>query len=90
MITNTDRAAIREALAPVFARVDQAYVNFATLLTEIAGLDQDTAKRLTQFYVKKKLAKVDTGIGRINVKHGGYLDKEAIGRAVKIMNGEPL
>jgi len=63
-------------------RVANAENAFAELLQEIAGVSEADARKVTGFYLRKKLAKLDATIGRISVKHGGYLDREAILRAV--------
>lgn len=63
---------------------------FAETLSTFGGLDQATAVKLVEFYLKKKFAKLDSQIGRISVKHGGYLNRDAIGRAVILMNGGTL
>lgn len=66
-------------------REQNARANFALSLQEIAGIDEITAYTLTSWYLRKKFAKLDRGIGRINVVHGGFLDRDAILRAVTLM-----
>lgn len=75
-------------LEAMFDRMRRARSDFAETLMRLGAVDQATADRLTDFYLKKKLAKMDTGIGRISVKHGAYLDRDVIGRAADMMNGK--
>ena len=56
--------------------------NFVNQLIEIADISQDDAQRVCSFYLDHKLAKMDYGIGRIQVLYGSYLDKSAILGAV--------
>jgi len=70
-------------LSAMFSRIETAHTNFEDYLMEQANISRDDAKAVTAFYLKKKLAKVDAGIGRINVKHGGFLDPEVIRKALE-------
>lgn len=76
------RADAAEQMAP---RIAAAYANFTETLATFGQIEEAKAAPLARWYVKKRLAKLDPVMGRITVKHGGYLDKEAIGRALEIM-----
>ena len=75
----------KSPLSDMAVHIENAYRDFASMLSEEHGLSADTARKVTEFYLKKKLAKLDPGIGRITVKHGAYLDERAIKKAVAIV-----
>ena len=62
-------------------RIERAHSDFAERIAELSGVSNGTAILIKNYYLKHKLAKVDAGIGRISVKHGGLLDREVILRA---------
>ncbi len=57
--------------------------NFDDALMTIAGITREQAQRVTQYYLDKKLAVMDSVNGTIRPKHGAYLDKEVVLNAVK-------
>jgi hypothetical protein len=63
------------------SRLAHARADFARTLVELGGIEQSKADKLVDWYVSHRLAKVDANIGRINVKHGLYLDRDVIQRA---------
>lgn len=67
-------------------RMDNAKVNFIETLMNLGGISKDEARKVMELYLKNKLARIDTGIGRIQVKHGAFLDREVILRAVAMAN----
>lgn len=70
--------------AEVFAvRQERAREDFAEALQNMAGITKEQADRVTQYYLDKRLATVDSVNGTIRAKHGAYLDKEVILTAVK-------
>lgn len=71
------------ALRPLLDRIARAYDDFANTLMEIGGLDRPAAILTTHFMVKHKIAKVDSGIGRISVVHGAFLAEGPIRRAAE-------
>jgi hypothetical protein len=64
-----------------FDRILRAHADFADYLVNKSGVSRETAIDIKNYYLKHKLAKVDAGIGRISVKHGGFLDRDVILRA---------
>jgi hypothetical protein len=51
------------------------------MLTRLAGITAPQADAVTAFYLKERIAKTDYVMGRINVKHGAFLDAAVIRRA---------
>lgn len=73
----------------VFAvRQANARRNFDEALQTIAGITPEQAQRVTQYYLDKKLAVMDSVNGTIRPKHGAYLDKDVVLNAVKL-SGQP-
>jgi len=60
----------------------QAVDDLAELFVNIADIEPSKAQDLVQFYIRKKLVKLDWAMGRYTVKHGVYLDREFIENAV--------
>lgn len=75
-------------LEAIFTRIRLAHRNFAEILAAETGLDIVTSERLTDFYLRKKLAKIDAGIGRISVRHGGLLNRDVILRVRDAMDAK--
>lgn len=63
-------------------RIENAHQAFTQVLQEAAGISRDDAVRVKNLYLKHRLAKINPGIGAINVKHGAYLEPDVIHRAV--------
>lgn len=65
------------------ARKMNARDRFEQALQTIAGISQEQATRVADYYVKHKLVKTDASVGQMNPVHGAYLDKDVILNAVK-------
>lgn len=66
------------------ARIINAHKVFNATLQGIAGITEEQAKAVTAFYLGKcRAAKMDAVIGRIIVKHGAFLERDVILRAVE-------
>lgn len=76
---------MRQSFLDMALRECNAKEEFARTLQQIAGVNEITAATLTNWYLRKKLAKLDRGIGRVTVIHGAFLDREAILHAVNLM-----
>ena len=63
-------------------RMNNAYDAFEALLIDIASISREDAKKVIKFYAKNKMTKLEVNIGRVSVKHGAFLDKEIILRAL--------
>lgn len=71
------------ALRPMLQRGENARRSFCAMVQERADLTDDEAQHVLDVYLKLKVAKIDFGIGRVNVKHGALLDRETIKNAAK-------
>ena len=69
----------------VLHRMKVARRNFAESLVELGGVSAEVADKLVDLYLKKRWAKLSIGIGRINVKHGAFLDRDVIQRAAEMV-----
>lgn len=69
-------------IAPLANGQIRAARSFEEQLVEIAGITAEEAQAVRVFYLKNKLAKADPIMGRTTVKHGRFLDREVIRRAV--------
>ena len=58
------------------------YNSFVESVSFFGSINADDAKKVVTFYIKNKIAKQDFIGGRISVKHGAFLDKETIARAL--------
>lgn len=67
-----------EALKPMAQRILNAENGFVEVLQGIVPMRVDQARKVMAFYLKQRIAKLDTGIGRISVVHGIYLDRQSV------------
>ena len=72
----------KNAYRAIAQRIVNAEDNFAETVMRATGCDAETAAKVTEYYLKHKLAKLDAVIGRINVKHGAFLEPEVLANAV--------
>jgi hypothetical protein len=75
---------MREGLKNMATRIVQAETNFLDTLVELGGVDRASAERALAYFRKHRLVKTDAVNGRITVKHGDFLDPEAIRRAATL------
>ena len=73
-------------MASPYKAIAQRIVNaenaFITSVVEIAGCTEAQAAKVMNLYLKNKIAKLDPVIGRVSVKHGAFLERDVILRAV--------
>lgn len=69
-------------LKDIAHRLENAETNFVAAIRMLADCTEEDAKKVLRLYVRFKLVKRSLGIGAINVKHGSYLDKSAILKAI--------
>ncbi len=69
-------------LEAMFTRIENAHAGFIETLQRCGSISRDDAVKVKTYYLKHRLAKLDTGVGVIKVKHGAYLDNDVIRRAV--------
>lgn len=72
--------------ADIVTRQNNAYDKGVEIIQSIGSVNEETAKKVVDYYLKHKLAKLDVGVGAFKVKHGAYLDADVIARAVAIVN----
>lgn len=63
-------------------RLANCEINFTKALARIAGISEDDAFKVLTLYRKNKLVKLDTCNQTYRVTHGGFLDANAIRRAL--------
>lgn len=65
----------------MLSRGERAKAEFVETLQQYGGIDGATATRVMGVYLQERIARIDYGIGRVNVKHGAFLDRDVIRRA---------
>lgn len=77
-------ADIEPGLRGLATRADTAYANFIEVLMRQGGISRDAAERVYRVYDKARVLdkKHMHTSGHINVKHGSFLDKDVILRAL--------
>jgi hypothetical protein len=63
-------------------RIVTAENEFAATLVRCAGITTEEAFKVLKVYRKAKVVKNDYAVSRISVKHGAFLDREVILRAL--------
>jgi len=73
---------MRKAFQDIAQRLVQAEENFIASLMELGGITRAEATRVCDLYRREKLIKRDAVGGVYNVKHGAFLDRDVIRRAL--------
>lgn len=73
----------RSHLRDIAARSVAAEESFVATLMHLGGITKAEAWKVFELYKKMKLVKRDIVNARYNVKHGGFLDREVIRRALE-------
>ncbi len=79
------RRALREVepgLRGVASRMAQAEENFIDNVARIGGISKVAAAKVLAVYHKHKIVKMNAVSGEITVKHGAFLDRAVILRAL--------
>lgn len=63
-------------------RAVNAEAAFIESLMFHGDISEAAATKVASYYLREGIAKVDYGIGRVNIKHGAFLDKAVIRRAL--------
>lgn len=66
------------SITPINDRFVNAESDFLDVLQKLGGVSRDGASKILRVWRAHKVVKVDSGSGRISVKHGAYLDRENI------------
>ena len=75
--------------ATLAVRQDNARKSFSETLRKAADITPEQADKVTDAYLKNKLAKMDTAASKITVKHGGLLEPDTILTALKNIESPP-
>ena len=57
--------------------------DFIVLLMESGKCSREQAEKVFNLYLKEKMIKLDTWMGRYSVKHGAYWDYQVIQNAIE-------
>lgn len=82
MKRNTLTAAEKAACRNIAQRQVDAIQNFGRVVVERTGCTQEIGERVAGYYLKVKVAKMDSVMGVINVKHGAFLDLDVLQNAI--------
>ena len=74
---------MRGALAPMAQRVQNAHEGLVQNLAALGGLTDAEARKAATYYIRHRIVKLDTGVGRYTVSHGWYFEADVIRRAVE-------
>jgi hypothetical protein len=69
-------------LKAIAQRLVNADTHFIAMLSELHGFSEADATKIFETYRKLKCIKLDSYMGRWNVKHGGFLDRDVCERAL--------
>lgn len=69
-------------LEAIAQRLVNADTHFITMLSDLHGFSESDASKIFKTYRKLKCIKLDAFMGRWNVKHGGFLDRDVCERAL--------
>lgn len=75
-------AVFTKTLGEMNVRHARAFDSLVGQIARCGKIDEASATKVAKLYLKEKLAKIDLYNGTANVKHGAFLDKEVIGRAL--------
>lgn len=65
-------------------RIVNAETSFIACMEDEYGLTEDEALRVFNLYMKERIIKIDAVMGSWTVKHGAFLDKETIRKALEM------
>lgn len=73
---------MQQSFKNMATRMVNAENDFVAVLVEKAGITTDEAFKVLAIYRKLKVVKNDYAVSRISVKHGAFLDRDVILRAL--------
>jgi hypothetical protein len=73
---------MQQSFKNMATRMVNAENDFIAALVDIAGITTDEAFKVLATYRKAKVLKNDYAVSRISVKHGAFLNREVILRAL--------
>ena len=75
---------MRKSFEDMATRMVNAEKAFVITLIALGDITKEEAVKVMAYYVKHKLVKLHVGIGAYTVKHGAFLDRDVIQRAVEL------
>ncbi|WJJ55379.1 hypothetical protein QB910_000135 [Dabrowskivirus KKP3916] len=75
---------LKEQLKPVFKRALIAHDKFVEEVQEQFGFSEDEAEKILNVFIKAKAVKRNVAMGRYDLTHGAYWDKEVMQRALQV------
>ena len=72
---------MQKSFQDMATRADNAIINWRDMLAEL-GFTRDEADAILSLYKKGKLVKLDWGVGRSSVIHGGFLEPDTLQNAL--------
>lgn len=73
---------MQQSFKDIAERIVTAENDFLDSLMRCGGITREEAVKVMKVYRKAKVLKNEYAVSRIAVKHGGFLDKEVIQRAL--------
>jgi len=71
-------------MAPIFQRIENAQNSFIDNVMEQFGYTEEEAERILKAYQKAKAVKLNSAMGRYDLTHGIYWDREVMERALSL------
>jgi hypothetical protein len=81
---------IRQACRDIATRMENAATNMIESLMELGEIDSAAATKVYNLYRRHKLIKLNAVLGRYDVNHGAYLDRDTIRRAVVLADEQEV
>jgi hypothetical protein len=75
---------MKSALKPMFTRIENAIDGFISTVMEQFGTTLEDAEKVLRVFKMCKVVKLDASMGRYNLTHGAYWDKEVIQNAINL------
>ena len=69
-------------LEDMFTRIKNGETRFIEMLMEQYGCTEAEATKVLNLFVKHKIARIDSGVGQVIIKHGAFLEPGVIQRAI--------
>lgn len=63
-------------------RLVNAELGMLAKIEEYGQMSRNDARKVLKLYLKHKIVKLELGVGRYTVKHGAYLDRDTLRRAL--------
>jgi len=71
-------------LEDMFTRIENAQTDFINLVVDQFKFTPEEATKILAVYKKMKIAKLVVAMGRYDIVHGAYWDKEVMQRALEM------